>query len=380
VPVENVPGAAGTIGLARFISAERGTPNVVLVSGLIMLGAIVTHRPPVTLREVTPLARLTGEYEAVVVSADSPFRSLDDLVRAFKARPESISWGGGSAGGTDQILAGLIADAVGVAPRRVNYIAFSGGGEALAAIVGGQVSVGINGLAEFEGQIAARTVRVLAVSSGERLPGVDAPTLIERGLNVELENWRSVVAPPGIDSSERARLARVIDAMVRTPSWRAALERYRWIDRYLPCGDFERFVESEERRVRAILRRLGTASDESAGGTPTGAYPLLVIAGLVLTAGAALVESRRVRTTAPPRASPRSLRPVALVGAGIALNLLLLQPAGFVLASTVLFWCTARAFDSGHPWRDLVFAAGVSVGCYLLFVHALELALPAGWY
>src|SRR5687768_1283778 len=194
--VENIPGAAGTIGLARFITAEHARGDALMASGLIMLGAIITHRSPVTLRDVTPIARLTGEYEAIVVPASSPFRSLEDLIRAFRANPESISWGGGSAGGTDQILAGLIADAVGVPPRRVNYIAFSGGGESLSAIVGGQVSVGINGLAEFAAQIDAGTVRVLGISSAERVPGVDAPTLREQQVDVEFENWRSVVAPP----------------------------------------------------------------------------------------------------------------------------------------------------------------------------------------
>ncbi len=205
--VENIPGAAGTIGLARFIGAERGNGDAVMVSGLIMLGGIVTHQSPVTLADVVPIARITGEYEVLAVPAASPFRTLADLIRAFKERPESISWGGGSAGGSDQILAGLIADAVGVAPRRVNYIAFSGGGESLSAILGGQVSVGINGLAEFAPQIEAGTVRVLAISSGERLPGLDAPTLREQGVDVEFENWRSVVAPPGI-SARRPAAAR----------------------------------------------------------------------------------------------------------------------------------------------------------------------------
>src|SRR5688500_7646343 len=162
--VENIAGAAGTIGLARLISAERGSGNVAMISGLIMLGAVVTHRSPVTLSDVTPIARLTGEYEAVVVPAQSPYRTLGALIDAFRARPESISWGGGSAGGTDQILAGLVADALGVPPRRVNYIAFSGGGESLSAILGGQVTVGVNGLAEVASQIAAGAVRVLALS------------------------------------------------------------------------------------------------------------------------------------------------------------------------------------------------------------------------
>src|SRR5687767_6891169 len=174
--VENVPGAAGTIGLARFIGAERGNDDALMVSGLIMLGGIVMHQSPVTLDDVVPIARITGEYEVIAVPAGSPFKTLQQLIDAFKARPESISWGGGSAGGSDQILAGLIADAVGVTPSRVNYIAFSGGGESLSAIIGGQVSVGVNGLAEFAPQIEAGTIRPLAISSGERLAGVDAPT------------------------------------------------------------------------------------------------------------------------------------------------------------------------------------------------------------
>jgi putative tricarboxylic transport membrane protein len=152
--VENIPGAAGTIGLARLIGAERGNGDVMMVSGLIMLGAIASHQAEVTLRDVVPIARLTSEYEVLVVPAASPYRTLTDLLTAFRARPESISWAGGSAGGTDQILAGLIADAVGVSPRRVNYVPFAGGGESIAAILGGQVTAGISGLGEFAAQIA----------------------------------------------------------------------------------------------------------------------------------------------------------------------------------------------------------------------------------
>ena len=272
-PVENIPGAAGTIGLARFVGSEQGRDDAILVSGLIMLGGVVMHRSPVTLREVTPIARLTGEYEAIVVPANSPFRSLNDMIRALKERPESLSWGGGSAGGSDQILAGLIAEAVGVPPGRINYIAFSGGGESLSAILGGQVSVGINGLAELEPQIQAGTVRALAISSAERLPGLDVPTLREQGVDVEFENWRSIVAPPGIGTRERHRLEAVIAAMVATPEWRAALERYRWLDRYLAGDEFARFVDREETRVRATLQQLDTGQD--AGGTlaSVGAYP-----------------------------------------------------------------------------------------------------------
>jgi putative tricarboxylic transport membrane protein len=384
-----------------------------------MLGAIVAQQSPVSFRDVTPIARLTGEYEAIAVPVSSPFQSLGDVIRAFRERPEAISWGGGSAGGSDQILAGLIAEAVGVAPRRVNYIAFSGGGESLSAILGGQVSVGINGLAEFAPQTDAGTLRLLAVSSAERLPGLEVPTLREQGVDVEFENWRSVVAPPGITSAQRRRLEDAIESMVRSSQWQEALAKYRWIDRYLAGEPFTRFVNAEEARVRPILRELG-ASDAHES---MGPYPIFVLAGLVIFALASIArrwpaagplppspglrrtglgtrptrtrEAGRVPQTVGrvpqseeggpaargPAAGPatrRSAMPILLVAAAVVINLLLAETAGFVIASAALFWLTARAFDAAHPIRDAVYAAAVSVGSYILFARMLDLALPAG--
>jgi putative tricarboxylic transport membrane protein len=345
-----------------------------MVSGLIMLGGIVTHQSPVTLRDVVPIARLTGEYEVIAVPAASPLRSLDDLIAAFEAQPGSISWGGGSAGGSDQILAGLVADAVGVEPKRVNYIAFSGGGESMSAILGGTVSVGINGLAEFAPQLEAGTLRALAISSGERLPGVDIPTLREQGVNVEFENWRSLVAPPGVTPADRARLESVVRTLVQSPSWRESLARYRWLDRHLDGDAFARFVEAEEARVRSILKKLGTGATESSAIIPTGAYPRLVLGGLVLFGIAAWRGRRSVRTR--ERASEFGFTPIVLVAVGALLHLLLAERTGFVIAATVLFWCTARAFDHRHPVRDAVAALAISGGSYILFARILQLSLP----
>jgi putative tricarboxylic transport membrane protein len=376
-PVENIPGAAGTIGLARFIGAERGRGDVVLVSGLIMLGGIVTHRSPVTLGDVVPIARLTGEYEVIAVPAASPFHSLQDLIAAFKAQPGAISWGGGSAGGSDQILAGLVADAVGVAPGRVNYIAFSGGGESMSAILGGTVSVGINGFAEFAPQLEAGTLRALAISSGDRLPGVDIPTLREQGVDVEFENWRSLVAPPGLSAADRAQIGAVIRAMVQSSSWRESLARYRWLDRYLDGDAFARFVDAEESRVRAILKKLGTGGSDTSAVVPAGPYPRLVLIGLVffgLVAVRGLWRSERRASSA----STYGATPVILVGTGVVLHLLLAERAGFVIAAAVLFWCTARAFDQRHPVRDGIAALAVSIASYVLFARVLQLSLPAG--
>ena len=378
VTVENIPGAAGLIGLSRFIGAERGNGDAVMVTGLIMLGAIVSQRSAVTLDDVTPIARLTGEYEVLTVPMSSPFRTLDDFIRAFREAPEAISWGGGSAGGGDQILAGLIADAVSVDPRRVNYIAFSGGGEALTAILGGQVSIGVSGLAEFAAQIEAGTVRALAISSAERLPGLGIPTLREQGVDVELENWRAVVAPPGITDADRQRLHVAVERMVQSDTWQTALSRYRWIDRYLAGDEFARFVQSESARVRDVFMKLGTTKEAVPSLTAAGPYPAIVLSGLLLCSLAVVVGwIRSDRPPVAPVVTPH-WAPIAAIAAGIALNLLLAETAGFIVASAALFWCVARAFDPRHPLRDALFGGGVAIGAYLLFGRVLDLQLPAG--
>jgi putative tricarboxylic transport membrane protein len=379
VPVENIPGAAGTIGLARFVGSEQGRDDTMLVSGLIMLGGIVMHRSPVTLHEVTPIARLTGEYEAIVVPVSSPFRTLADLIRALKDRPESISWGGGSAGGSDQILAGLVAEAVGVQPGRINYVAFSGGGESLSAILGGQVSLGINGLAELEAQIAAGTVRALAVSSAERLPGLDVPTLREQGVDIEFENWRSVMAPPGVTGPQRLRLESLIAAMVVTPEWREALERYRWIDRYLTGDALARFIDGEETRVRATLQQLDTGQRGGGVLASVGAYPAFVLTGLALCAIVAVVGARPTNRLASLRRFRwRISGTVGWIALALVVNLAISEMVGFITASTAMFWLTARAFDDRHPVRDALFAVVMSVAAYALFGRLLQLSLPAG--
>jgi hypothetical protein len=276
------------------------------------------------------------------------------------------------------MLAGLIADAVGVDPGRINYIAFSGGGESLSAVLGGQVSVGINGLAEFEAQIEAGTLRALAISSSERLTGLAVPTLREQGVDVQFENWRSIVAPPGVSAADRQHLAATVDAMVHSAEWREALERYRWIDRYQTGPEFARFIDTEEQRARDILRKLGARDRDTNGITDEGPYPLFVLGGLLLFACAAVFEARRQRATPPSPLVVRTAAPIVLLAAGVILHLLIAERAGFVVATAVLFWFTARAFDNRHPVRDAVVAIAVSVSAYLLFVRVLQLTLPAG--
>jgi len=222
-----------------------------------MVGAILTNNSPVTLDAVTPIARLTGEYEAIVVPASSPIKTMDDLVAQLKADPGSVSWGGGSAGGTDHIAVGLIAKAAGVDPTKINYIAFSGGGEALAAILGGQVTAGISGYGEFESQIAAGELRLLAMSSDERLEGIDAPTLKEAGLDVSVQNWRMVAAAPGLSDDQVAAITADIEKMAKSATWQDILKTKGWEDTFLAGPDFKAQLAKDIESTAGILKEIG---------------------------------------------------------------------------------------------------------------------------
>ena len=257
VQVQNVPGAGGTIGLAQFVNQSNGNPEALIVGGYVMVGAILTNASPVDLTMVTPIARLTGESVAIAVPAASDIQTMDDLVAKLKADPGAVSWGGGSAGGADHITAALIAKAVGVDPTKVNYIAFSGGGEALAAILGGQVTVGVSGLGEFASQIDAGALRLLAVSTAERVPGVDAPTLTEAGVDVALQNWRMVAAAPGITDEQKAAITADIEKMATSEQWQKALADRGWVDTYLAGDDFTQQLAADIEATQTILTDVG---------------------------------------------------------------------------------------------------------------------------
>lgn len=257
VRVVNVAGAAGTIGLAQFVSANKGQGDVLLVMGLIMVGGVLTNKSAVTLTQTTPVARLTGEYEVLVVPAASPYRSLREFIAAWTANPGKLAIAGGSAGGTDHMLAGLLAQDVGINATRVNYVPHSGGGEAIASLLGNQVSAGINGLAELAPFIRGGRLRALAISSDKRLPGMDIPTFVEQDVNLTLANWRGVVAPPGISTEQRSALTSLLDQMHQSSQWKAVLTKYEWIDMYQSGAAFDAFLKQEYARAAAVLKSIG---------------------------------------------------------------------------------------------------------------------------
>ena len=257
VSFDNKGGAAGAIGLAQFVNASKGDPHALLVMGAVMLGGIITGKPPVGLDKVTPLARLTSEYNVFVLPANSPFKTMKDVIEQLKKDPGSVKWGGGSRGSTEHIAAAMIAREVGVDPARINYVAFRGGGEATAAILGGNVTVGGSGYSEFAEYIAAGKMRPIGVTSGQRLKGVSVPTLKEQGINVEIGNWRGVYGAPGITPEQRKAL---IDALARTfkhKAWQDAMEKNGWTPAWMAGDEFANFVDSEFASMRATMAKSG---------------------------------------------------------------------------------------------------------------------------
>ena len=256
VQVFNVEGAGGTIGLGQL---SRETDDALLMMmGLVMVGAIETNKSAVGLTDVTPVARLLGEPEIIVAPADSPYDSLADFVRAWKDDPRALPVAGGSAGGTDQVLAGLLATAGGVDPKQINYIAYSGGGQSLAALLGNQVAAGISGVGEYGEQVLAGKLKGWAVSSAERSGQVpDVPTITEAGFDVVVSNWRGLMTHPGIGEQPLADLIALVQRAHDTPEWRDVLAKQGWDDEFLTGADYGRFLADEEQRVSTILREIG---------------------------------------------------------------------------------------------------------------------------
>jgi putative tricarboxylic transport membrane protein len=254
--VVNIPGAGGTIGLSQ-LAGMRGEDTTLMVMGITMLGAININGSDADLDDVTPIARLTEDYDVLVVPADAPYDSVDDLVDEWKKDPREFAIGGGSLGGLDQMIAAQLAGGGGIDPTEVNYIAYSGGAELATSLLSGTIEASVSGYADFEVQIESGSLKALAVSAPEPVPSIDVPTLKEEGYDIELTNWRGIVAPPGLGDEDKAKLEEIVEETVSTPEWQDAIERNRWVDRYADREEFAAYVDEETRSVNEIWDQLG---------------------------------------------------------------------------------------------------------------------------
>ena len=258
--ITNVGGAGGAVGLPQFVNQWKGRPNAMMVAGMVMVGALIANKAAVKLSQTTPVARLTGEFLALVVPANSPFKTAGDMVTALKSDPGKVPVAGGSAGGSDHILLGMIGKAAGVEPSKLSYVAYAGGGAAQAAILGSQVAAGISGFGEFAEQVKAGKMRVIGISADKRQPGIDAPTLKEAGVDVELFNWRGVFAPPGVNEAARTKLVAVVEKMANSPAWAEECKKRDWTPILLTGDAYKQFLEAETTRIEATLKDLGMAA------------------------------------------------------------------------------------------------------------------------
>ncbi|GKT21119.1 tripartite tricarboxylate transporter substrate-binding protein [Acidovorax sp. SUPP3334] len=257
VTYDNKGGAAGAIGLAQFVNSSKGDPNALMVMGAVMLGGIITGKPPVNLTQATPIARLTSEYNVFVLPANSPFKTMGEVVAQLKKDPGSVKWGGGSRGSTEHIAAAMIAREAGVDPAKINYVAFRGGGEAIAAILGGNVTIGGGGYSEMAEYINTKKMVPVAVTSGQRLKGSSVPTLKEQGINVEIGNWRGVYAAPGISAEQRNALIAMVDKALKSKSWAESMEKNDWTPAWMAGDEFGTFVDTEFASLRATMVKAG---------------------------------------------------------------------------------------------------------------------------
>lgn len=259
IEVFNLVGAGGTVGLTRLVN-EKGNGDLAMLMGLGVVGSVYTNKSKASLQDTTPLAKLIEEPGIIVVPKDSPYKTLDALIAAWKADPGKVTVGGASSpGGPDHLLPMQLAQAVGIEPKRVNYVGYDSGGELLPAVLGNKLSFAASGVGEYLDQIKAGAVRVLAVTSAERLDVLDAPTLKEQGVDLEFANWRGIVAPPGIDAKSKDALIDALDRMHESDGWKDAIKRNGWTDAYVTGDEYGAFLKEQDQRVESVLDELGLA-------------------------------------------------------------------------------------------------------------------------
>jgi len=257
VEVQNLAGAGGTVALQRLVN-EKGNGDLIQQMGLGVVGSVHTNKSKATLAQTTPLARLTEEPEIVVVGKSSPYQTFDQLLSAWKADPGKLSVGGGSSpGGPDHLAPMLIAKTAGIDPKSVNFVSYDGGGELLAAVLGNQVGFGVTGVGETKDQIEAGEIRALAVTSTEKVEGLDAPTLKEQGVDLEFTNWRGWVAPPELQGGDKEALIELVTKLHDSQQWKDALTQNGWTDAFITGDEFGAFIQSEDQRVGEVLSELG---------------------------------------------------------------------------------------------------------------------------
>jgi len=250
------PGAGGSVGLGAF-QEIKGKPEAALVVGIALTGGMYSNKSPLNLLSSTPIAKVLREYDAIVVPASSKYRTLTQLMDDLKAKPNGVAIAGGSKGGIDHQVIGLLAQKAGIDPTKLNYVVFSGGPEVITSVLSNSTQVGISGSSEFAAFVASGKLRVLGVSSAKSLTGFKGKTFVSQGYDLVYGNWRGIMAPADISAADRLNFIKVIDIMHISPSWKAQLVKNNWDNEFAAGNAFKAFLEKHIPEINAVMKGLG---------------------------------------------------------------------------------------------------------------------------
>jgi putative tricarboxylic transport membrane protein len=252
--VSNRAGGGGAIAY-NFLNQKGGDGHFIAIASASLITNNVMGRGPGH-ADITPIARLTGEYIAVAVRADSPLRSGRDLIDRLKKDPGALSFGvATSLGNSNHQAVALALKASGLDLRKARNVVFQSGGNAITALLGGHVDVVPASVSSWIGRLEAGESRLIAVAAPQRLTGVvaEVPTWNEQGVSAVVSNWRSVVGPRGMTAPQASYWIEALRKAVATAEWKRELERGHLTDEFLPGREFHKYLDEQHAQIRALL-------------------------------------------------------------------------------------------------------------------------------
>lgn len=258
VSYENRTGGGGGKAMAYFVNSGASLDDTLLVNSAPLIVRSLQGLFPHSYRDLTPIGGLIADPGVIAVRANSPLSSWGDVVAALGDSRKRLFVGGGSVKGSlDHITLSLLAQADGIDPRKIRYLAYDGGAKALLALMSGEVDVLVSGLGETLTAHQAGTIRILGVTadSGHQTAGITS--FRDQNVDVVFYNWRGVFAPGDIEPTDKKRLVELLTEAVATPTWQQQLDRYGWQPRFLPDQLFVEYLQEQERQLQEIMTDLG---------------------------------------------------------------------------------------------------------------------------
>jgi putative tricarboxylic transport membrane protein len=253
----NLSGAGGTTGLSSFLNNDTGKAGRALMMGFALVGGVQSTKVAFKNSDTVGAARLIGEYEVLVVPADSPYKTLQDLVKDIKAKKTTLPIAGGNLGGIDHYTAVQFYEALGLTIKDLNYLVYSGGAQVTTALLNGTAKAGISGWGEFQAQVEAKTLRVLGITSSAKVSGIPAKTFNEQGVKLVSLNWRGLMLPKETSAADRNLVIRALDVTRNGEAWKANLKKYVWSNNWMPGEQYQRWLINEESKIKTLYTELG---------------------------------------------------------------------------------------------------------------------------